>query len=169
MVSTRIAVWYLRNPAVSRFSTDILRYFGADVGEGARIKRSLVIDNSTTDENSTGDFSHLHIGSNSYIGDGTFLDLADEVDIQDNVTISGRTSFLTHADCNRSPWLREQLPRRQSSVTVEEGAWIGFGATILPGVTVSKESVVAAGAVVTEDTESRAIYGGVPASNIKNL
>lgn len=162
-------MWYLRNPIVPAFSARILRSLGAEVGAGARIKRTLTIDNAVTDENSTGDFSHLSIGDESYIGDATYLDLADEITIQNDVTISGRTSFLTHADCNRSPWLREHFPRRQSPITVEEGAWVGFGATVLPGVTISRNSVVAAGAVVTSDTEEKSVYGGVPASKIEQL
>lgn len=46
---------------------------------------------------------------------------------------------------------------------IERDAWIGFGATIMAGVTVGRGSIVAAGAVVTKDVPPYAIMGGVPA------
>jgi acetyltransferase-like isoleucine patch superfamily enzyme len=47
-------------------------------------------------------------------------------------------------------------------ITIEDDAWIGAGAIVLPGVTVGRGAVVAAGAVVTKDVESFTIVGGVP-------
>ena len=46
---------------------------------------------------------------------------------------------------------------------------LGAGATILPGVTIGKNAVVAAGAVVTKDVEPNTIVGGNPAKFIKNI
>jgi len=166
---TLFVVWYLRNPIFTRFSIHLLRIAGARIDTDTRIKRSLSIDNTITDENSTRNLTHLTIGKNTYIGDGTYFDLADEVNIDDNVAISGHCSIITHADCNRSPWLAKRFPREHAPVTIEEGAWIGFGATIIPGVTIGKESVIAAGSVVTTDVEPRTIVGGVPAEDIKDL
>ncbi|MYL66712.1 hypothetical protein GLW30_03085 [Halorubrum terrestre] len=86
-----------------------------------------------------------------------------------NVTISGGVSFVSHSDCNRSPWLKEKFPRETGAITVEDGAWIGFGATILPGVTIASQSVVAAGAVVTDDTVSQTVVGGCPATQVSKI
>ena len=55
------------------------------------------------------------------------------------------------------------------SVHIKRNVWIGAGATILPGVTVGENSIVAAGAVVTKDVPDNTIVGGVPAKWIKNL
>ena len=46
--------------------------------------------------------------------------------------------------------------------------WIGFGAIILSGVSIADGCIIAAGAVVTKDTEPYAIYAGVPAKKISN-
>jgi acetyltransferase-like isoleucine patch superfamily enzyme len=54
-------------------------------------------------------------------------------------------------------------------VILQEGCWIGIGAVILPGVTVGRNSVVAANAVVTKDVPDRVVVGGVPARNIRQL
>ena len=52
-------------------------------------------------------------------------------------------------------------------VTVEDEAWIGYGAIILSGVTIGKSSIVAAGSVVTHDIPPYAIAGGNPAKVIR--
>ena len=49
-----------------------------------------------------------------------------------------------------------------------KNAWIGAGATILPGVTIGENAVVAAGAVVSKDVPANTIVGGVPAKGIKS-
>lgn len=54
-------------------------------------------------------------------------------------------------------------------VRVCTNAWIGAGATILPGVTVGENAVVAAGAVVTKDVAPNTIVGGNPAKFIKEI
>ncbi|MDB5112014.1 MAG: acetyltransferase, partial [Mucilaginibacter sp.] len=56
-----------------------------------------------------------------------------------------------------------------SPIVVKRNAWIGAAATILPGVTIGENSVVAAGAVVTKDVPANTIVAGVPARAIKNL
>ena len=54
-------------------------------------------------------------------------------------------------------------------VTVEDGAWVGSGVTILPGVTIGKRAVVAAGSLITKSVESNTIVGGIPAKLIKRI
>jgi len=54
-------------------------------------------------------------------------------------------------------------------ITVERNAWIGTAATILPGVTIGADSVVAAGAVVSHDVAPATIVVGVPARIIRQL
>ncbi len=53
-------------------------------------------------------------------------------------------------------------------VTIEDGAWIGAKAVILPGVRIGAGAVVAAGAVVTEDVPSHALAVGVPAKVVRS-
>ena len=54
-------------------------------------------------------------------------------------------------------------------VIIGDDVWIGTNAVILPGVTIGRHSVVAAGAVVTKDVPDSCIVGGVPASIIKRI
>ena len=54
-------------------------------------------------------------------------------------------------------------------VHLKRNCWIGAGATILPGVTVGENAVVAAGAVVTKNVEPNTVVGGNPAKIIRRL
>ena len=54
-------------------------------------------------------------------------------------------------------------------VVIGDDVWIGANAVILPGVTIGRHCVVAAGAVVTKDVPDNTVVGGVPAKIIKKL
>jgi acetyltransferase-like isoleucine patch superfamily enzyme len=59
--------------------------------------------------------------------------------------------------------------RYSRPVVVEDGVWVGACATILPGVTLGRGSVVAAGALVARDVPPHTLVAGVPARPIKSL
>ena len=54
-------------------------------------------------------------------------------------------------------------------ILIKKNAWIGAGATILPGVTIGENAVVAAGAVVTKNVPDNTVVGGIPAQLIKKI
>ena len=60
-------------------------------------------------------------------------------------------------------------PVKESPVVVKQGAYIGSNALILPGVTIGRESVVGAGAVVAKNVEAHTVVAGVPARVIKKI
>lgn len=166
--SINYVISYLRKPN-PLITVKILKKFGAKIGERTTIKRSLFLDNVFEDESSTGDFSHIQLGKNCYVGDCVYFDLSNEVILEDNSVVSGRVSFITHSDCNRSEFLNKEFPRKSNKIIIRQGAWIGFGACILDGVVVDKESTVSAGSLVNSNVESRTLYGGIPAKFIKKL
>ena len=55
----------------------------------------------------------------------------------------------------------------KGDIIVDDDVWIGYGATILSGVHISRGAIIAAGAVVSSDVEPYSIVGGVPAKQIK--
>lgn len=165
VLGIRELVRYLRapNPGITAW---LLCRFGARVGDGTTFKGAIVLDNVNQDRNSTGDLSHLTIGTNCYIGDDVYFDLADRIIIGNNALVSGRVSLITHADCNRSPVLAPLHPRKTGPVYVGDGAWLGFGATVLCGVKIGANSLVGAGSVVTRPVEPGTTCAGVPARPI---
>ena len=54
-------------------------------------------------------------------------------------------------------------------ITLGDSAWIGAGAIILPGITVGRGAIVAAGSVVTRDVEPFTVVGGSPAKLIRRI
>lgn len=60
----------------------------------------------------------------------------------------------------------EKLPENDQDVVIEDDCWLGSHVTILKGVHIATGCVIAAGAVVTKDTEPYGIYGGVPAKRL---
>lgn len=109
---------------------------------------------------------HTTIGKNVFINfDCIFLDLGG-ITIEDNVLIAPRVSLLSEGH-PVSPQDRQSLV--PGHIHIKKNAWIGAGATILPGVTIGENAVVAAGAVVSKDVPANTIAGGIPAKIIKQI
>ena len=106
------------------------------------------------------------IGKNVFINfDCVFLDLGG-ITIEENVLIAPKVSLLSEGH-PVSPNERQSLV--PGHIHIRKNAWIGAGATILPGVTVGENAVVAAGAVVSKDVPANTVVGGIPAKHIKNI
>lgn len=113
-------------------------------------------------------------GKNIYIGNNftgnfnlTILDIR-EVHIGDNVMI-GPGTLITTVGHPLSPMGRRKHLAFAKPVHIGNDVWIGGNVTILPGVTIGNNVVVAAGAVVTKDTPDNCVVGGVPARKIKDI
>lgn len=111
----------------------------------------------------------LKIGARCHIGPGVTLDLSRPIVIEDCSTIALNAQILTHQDVGYSPLGQHAYPTIWQGVSVEYGAFVGAGATLLPGVRVGRCAIVAAGAVVLEDVPSYSIVAGIPARVIKTL
>lgn len=107
-----------------------------------------------------------HVGREVFINFGcTFLDQGG-ITLEDGVFIGPGVKIVTE-NHPEVPELRHRLLVKP--VVIRSNAWIGAGAVILPGVTVGRNAIVAAGAVVTKDVPDDAIVGGVPAKFIRNI
>lgn len=102
------------------------------------------------------------IGKDTIIGEGAVLDGRAKLTIGDHVDIASHVMiYNSEHDINDEYFSPVSAP-----VTIEDYVFIGPRAIILPGVTVKKGAIVAAGAVVTKDVEEYAIVGGIPAKKI---
>lgn len=113
-------------------------------------------------------------GKNISVGDNflanyhvTILDIAP-VTIGDNVMI-GPNTLITTVNHPISPMGRRKHLGIAKPVVIGNDVWIGGNVTILPGVTIGNNVVVAAGAVVTKDVPDNCIVGGVPAKKIRDI
>lgn len=142
--------------------------------------RSLNIHNSTVLGFDT-DISKIKVGNSSY-GQinvyefgiaGEILNIGNYVSIAKDVTfilggnhqISTFTSYPLKAMLMKKDHHFDAVTK--GPIVVEDECWIGFGVTILSGVTIGRGSVIAAGAVVTKNVPAYSIVGGNPARIIK--
>ena len=118
-------------------------------------------------------FDRLRIGSHVYIGKYCSIvvdgEIGNDVLIANNVGLVGRDDHDHRAvgfGIRRAPWVGDpgyDGPGRSDRLIVEDDVWIGFGATVLSGVTVGRGSIIAAGSVVIGDVPPYAIVAGNPA------
>jgi maltose O-acetyltransferase len=113
-------------------------------------------------------------GKNIFIGDDftgnfnlTILDIR-EVYIGNHVMI-GPNTLITTVGHPLSPKARRGYMAKAAPVRIGNDVWIGGNVTILPGVTIGNNVVVAAGAVVTKDVPDNSLVGGVPARLIREI
>lgn len=102
------------------------------------------------------------VGDNCVINRDTYLDGRAGIRIGNNVNISFGSAIMTLQHDHQHPG----FPAVEGPVVIHDDCWIGARAMILPGVTIGRGAVVAAGAVVTRDVPEFAIVGGVPARAI---
>ena len=113
----------------------------------------------------------LTIGEGTYIGRFCHINAWQDVTIGRNVLLADRV-FISDADHNyediHTPVLM-QGDRFKGRVVLGDGCWLGIGVVVMPGVTIGRNAVIAANAVVTSDVPDYAVAGGIPARVLKRL
>ena len=147
----------LSNSEIQR-RRDFLRTFVAKLDEGAMINSPFYMEFA----------NHLEMGVNSFINYDCIMLNNAMVKLGDNVLVGPKVSFYTAMHPidakQREQWLIYAKP-----ITVEDNVWIGGSATILGGVTIGKNAIVGAGAVVTKDVEPNTIVVGNPARVLRKI
>ena len=112
----------------------------------------------------------LKIGSNSAIGEYSYFGCSGGVNIGDNVIMGQYISFHSenHNFSDTNKLIREQGVTSKG-INLGNNIWVGAKVTFLDGCEVGDNSVVAAGAVVTEKFPNNVVIGGVPARIIKKI
>jgi acetyltransferase-like isoleucine patch superfamily enzyme len=109
----------------------------------------------------------IRVGRNVFVNQNcTFYDLGG-LDIADDVMIGPNVSIITAGHP------LEPSQRRTTTIgnpiVIQKGVWIAAGATIIGGVTIGQNSVVAAASVVTKDVPPGTLVGGNPARVIRSI
>ncbi len=109
---------------------------------------------------------NTRIGKNVFINfDCVFLDLGG-ITIEDGVMLAPKVSLLSEG---HPIAVDDRQTLTTGSIHIKRTAWIGAQATILQGVTIGENAVVAAGSVVTKDVPANTVVGGIPAKIIKSI
>jgi maltose O-acetyltransferase len=134
-----------------------LRLLGYDIPLDARISYGAEIYGKD-----------LRLATGVYMNTRVLINAYGGVSIGANVHIAPRVQILSTGhevgDSHRRAGRSTAAP-----VHIGDGAWVGAGAIILPGVEVGRGCIVAAGAVVTRSTAPDGLYAGVPARRVRDL
>jgi len=155
------ALWYITKvifflsalPYPQRLKHYLLRRFGASIGEGVYIKPRVNIHMPW----------RLRIGDYAWIGEEVFILNFEQVAIGAHACVSQRAFLCTGNHDYRDP----HMPFRNRPITVGDGAWVGAQVFVGPGVTISDETVVTAGSIVTADLPARMVCRGNPCEPVK--
>jgi acetyltransferase-like isoleucine patch superfamily enzyme len=118
---------------------------------------------------SPGKVGYIEVGENTTLG-GTAIVSYESVVIGKNVLFGPEVVILDadgHPADRRLPDNAENKAKCVAPVKIGDHVWIGYGATILKGVTIGDYAVVAANAVVVKDVPAHAVVAGNPAKVIK--
>ena len=109
---------------------------------------------------------HLSIGKHVFLNRGVMFTDLGSIRLDDHVLIGPFARLLT-VNHPESPTKRGGV--ETAPIHVGRNAWIGAGATVLPGVTIGEDAIVAANATVTRDVPPRTIVAGTPARIIRTV
>ncbi len=109
---------------------------------------------------------NIHVGKNVFINSGCKMQDQGGIFIGDDVLIGHNACLLT-LNHEFDPAHRQDM--NPSAIHIGSNAWLGSNVTVLPGVTIGENSIVAAGAVVTKDVPNNTIVAGVPAKIIRKI
>ena len=152
----------LPHNSLNRVRAALYRMGGFKIGRGALIlgKLTLTANHSLT--------KMLSIGKGSRINSPFYADLSAPIEIGNHVAI-GHHAVLITTDHDTSNPLDRSGAIKAAKIVIEDGAWIGARTTILPGVTIGRGAVVAAGSLVAQSVPANKVAGGVPARSFKAL
>lgn len=109
----------------------------------------------------------IQIGDHCLISPGSNISSAENISIGNNCMIAAEVNI---SDCDWHGVYNRTRPFRCSApIIIKDNVWIGLRAIIGKGITIGENSIVAAGAVVTENVPDNCIVGGNPAKIIKTI
>lgn len=152
----------LPNSGCHSLKSRLFRWAGAIVGENVEIFQGVKVQG----------IGELELRDRCFIGHETLflLNEGSKITIEEEGVVSSRCMLISGFHPITPNGVR--IISREgttSQLTVKKGAAILAGSIILPGVTVGKMALVAAGATVTKDVEPFTMVGGCPAREFKKL
>lgn len=152
----------LPREAFPRLRSALYRLFGMRLGAGTLLLGKLELSGRP------GLFDRLEIGAGCVVNSPLFIDTNGGVRIGDGVSI-GHHCVLVTSSHEPGPESFRAGALVCKPIVIESGVWLGACVTVLPGVTIGRGCVLAAGSVVAADLPPNKLAGGVPARVIKAL
>ena len=146
------------SPSQPRVIGQILRELLGAFGEDAYVQPPLYCDYGYS----------ISIGARSFLNFGTVILDCAPVTIGEDVQIASSVQLLTathplDANARRERW------ESAHPITIGDGAWLGGGVIVCPGVSIGAQAVIGAGSVVTRDVPARQLAYGNPCRPVREL
>ena len=141
-------------PMTEEYNRLVSELFMGNIGERSRIMPPLTVVRGNS----------VKIGRNVVVMNNSLFMAAGSITIEDDVMVAANGQLISN---NHDLYDHQVLTCKP--VRLKRNCWIGAGTTILPGITVGENAVVAACAVVTKDVEDNTVVGGNPAKVIKRI
>ena len=141
-------------PNTDEYNNLLKELFGENIGENSTVMAPIA----------GAAFDRVKIGNNVFINSNPLLMARGGITIEDDVMIAANVQLLSN---NHDEYDRQVLTCKP--IHIKKGAWIGAGASILPGVTIGENAIVGAGAIVTKDVGDCEVAVGIPARVVKTL
>jgi len=115
---------------------------------------------------------YTDFGKNIRVGKDVFINHCCEfmdrggITLEDNVLIGPKVNLIT---INHPVDPGQRRSTFCAPILIKRNAWIGVGASVMPGITIGENAIVAANAVVTNDVPANTIVGGIPAKVIRTF
>jgi putative colanic acid biosynthesis acetyltransferase WcaF len=152
--------YYLGSPIVrshllpySPLKTWTLKQFGANLGQGIRLKPGITIKFPW----------RLTIGNHTWIGENTWIDNLAPITIGNHCCISQNVYLCT----GNHNWSLPTFNLHLGEIHLEDSCWLAANSTVGPGVTIGQGAILTLGSVATQSLSPMTIYTGNPAQPIK--
>ena len=137
----------------SGFRCRLLRWFGARIGTGVVCKPGMRVKYPW----------RLVINDHSWVGEDCWIDNLADVTVGRNCCLSQGSYLCT----GNHDWSDEKFALIVGEIRIEDGCWVGARATVLPGVTMHRGAIAAAGSVITRSIPADEIHAGNPARLVR--
>ena len=141
-------------PNTDEYSSLLKELLGDNLGENSQVMAPIA----------GAAFDRIKIGDNVFINSNSLLMARGGITVENDVMMAANVQLLSN---NHDEYDRQVLTCKP--IHIKKGAWIGAGASILPGVTIGEYAIVGAGAIVTKDVGDYEVAVGVPAKVVKTL
>lgn len=179
--NVRIDKSSILDKAILDIRKPISDYIFLEVGKGCFLQSQFIFEK---------DSGHIKIGDNVHIGFGTKLISVEGIEIGNDVIIAWDCTIYDHnshsiywserkndvrqecrdfLESGNSIYQKDWSNVKTAPIVIKDKVWIGFGVTILKGVSIGEGAVIAAGSVVTKDVPAYTVVRGNPAVIVKNI
>lgn len=155
------------------YATFMKPWFTSISGPNIRIGKCATVISETDQRTRIGVWGHELDGGEIVIGDYVLISPGCRISACESITIGNSVMMANGVYITDSDWHciydRAARPKEVTPVHIGENAWLGDRCTVLKGVSIGKNSIVAANAVVTKDVPDNVIVAGNPAVVVKQL